>query len=487
LATDICEVLPFLGGSWNAAGVIIFGVNVPGTGIQRVPATGGTPTAVTTVMEGDGLHLRPMFLPDGKRFVFRVGRQNNARGPLFLASLDSSDRVHLVDTESSNTAYSAGHLLYLRGSALVAQPFDEGTGKVAGEPFPIVDGVQAYGGVPSGVFGASADGVLAYQPGSAAAGSELRWFSRVGTRGDRLGDAGYLADVRLSRDDSRAAYSRRADGPDATSDIWIVETASRQANRFTFDSGNEQSAVFSPDGREVVFNSSKKGWLDLYRKSADGSGVEIELFADQSDKGPVDWSPDGKHLLYSRNTANPNQRGTPVGRGGTGGIGARLWVLPLEGNRTPFPLNPDSKALSETPGGFSPDGRFVVFASNDGDATRVYATPFPPTGTKWQISADRGGAPSWSIDGKEIFFISPGPNQLTVARVDATGAAVKRLDVKTLFPVTVGGARRPFEPSKDGQRFLINTSIGADAVAAQSAVVVIDWPAQHVNTTSRQR
>jgi eukaryotic-like serine/threonine-protein kinase len=486
LTADICEVRNPVGGSWNADGVIIFGVNVPGTGIQRVPATGGTPTAVTTVTEGEGLHLRPLFLPDGKRFVFRVGRQNNARGQVFLASLDSPDRVHLVDTESSNTAYSAGHLLYLRGSSLVAHPFSEAAGKVAGEAFPIVDGVQAYGGVPSGVFTASLNGVLAYQPGSAAAGSELRWFSRTGTRGDRLGDTGSLADVRLSRDDSRAAYSRRGDGPDATSDIWIVDTATKLANRFTFDGGNEQSAVFSPDGREVIFNSSKKGRLDLYRKPADGSGAEIELLADESDKGPVDWSPDGKHLLYIRNATFTDQRASTGGRGGgSGGISARLWVLPLEGNRTPFPLNLDPKALGETPGGFSPDGRFVVYASNDGDATRVYVSPFPPTGTKWQISLDRGGAPRWSSDGKEIFYVSPGPSQLMAARVDATGAGVKRLEVKTLFPVTFGGPRRPFEPSKDGQRFLINTSTGGDTVAGQSAVVVIDWPALRQNNTSR--
>ena len=481
--SDICEARNVLGGSWNADGVIIFGVNLPGGGIQRVPATGGTPARVTTVAAGEGIHSRPIFLPDGTRFVFRVLRQGVARGPLFLASLDSPERVQVGETESSNTAYSAGHLLYLRGQALVAHPFDAAAGKLTGEAVPIVNGVQAYGAVPSGVFAASPDGVLVYQPGSPSAGSELRWFSRTGTRGERLGDVGNLADVRLSRDDSRVAYSRRGDGPDATSDIYIVETATKLANRFTFDSGNELSAVFSPDGREVIFNSSKKGRLDLFRKSADGAGSEAEVFADEFDKSPLDWSADGKYLLYVRTVVAGDPRTSNIGRGSA--LGPRLWVLPLEGDRKAFPLTSDPKTVGETTGGFSPDGRFVAYGSNDGDVTHVYVSPVPPTGTKWQISVDRGGSPRWSHDGTEIFFLRPGPNELMVARVDATGPAVKRLGVEPLFPVALSGIRRAFEPSRDGQRFLVNTPVGTDPIPAQLPIVVIDWPALRRNDRSR--
>jgi Tol biopolymer transport system component len=486
--TDICEMRNFVGGSWNADGVIIFGVNILGTGIQQVPATGGTPTAVTRMGDGEAFHTRPIFLPDGKRFLFRALRPQraagSARGPLFLASLGAFERVDLGEIESSNTAYSAGHLLYLRGQALVAHPFDLAAGRFSGEPIPIVDGVQAYGGVPAGVFTASPDGVLAYQPGTATAGSELRWFSRAGTRGERLGDSGYLGDVRLSRDDSRVAYSRRGEAADATSDIWIVDTATKLANRFTFDSGDEFGAVFSPDGREVIFNSSKKGRLDLYRKSADGSGAEVEVLVDDSDKGAVDWSADGKHLLFMR-TVGSDPRSPASGRG-VGPVGSRLWVLPLEGDRREaYPLTSDPATVSETPGGFSPNGRFVVYGSSDGNVSQVYVSPLPPTGTKWQISADRGNSPRWSLDGTEIFFLRPGPNELMAARVDATGAAVKRLAVSPLFPVTIAGVRRPFEPSRDGQRFLVNTPVGTDPVPAQSPIFIIDWPALRRNAGSR--
>jgi len=481
LPQDICGARNALGGSWSKDGVIVFATNAPGTGIQRVPATGGTPEAVTTGAPGEGLHSRPVFLPDGRRFLFRVLSGNASRGWVYLASLDSKDRHRLVETESSNTAYSAGHLLYLRGATLMAHPFDAADGALRGDPYPVVQGIQTFGAIPVGVFSASPNGVLVYQPGTIAAGTELRWFTRSGIRENRVGDVGTIGDVRMSRDGSRVAYSRRSDGADGTSDIWIVETATALANRFTFDSGNEFGAVFSPDGRDVVFNSSKKGHLDLYRKAADGTGSEVELFADDSDKSPADWSPDGRFLLYVRTPTVAPSPPSPGAQAATRAPAAaagrqQLWVLPLEGDRKPFPLMPDDE--TQTPGSFSPDGRFVVFTGSDGSRNQVFVTPFPSTGTKWQISSAGGVLPRWSHDSKEIFFMSPpGGNELMAARVDATGAAVRRLEVKALFPVTIAAVRSAYAPAPDGQRFVINTPAGTESKQAAPPVIVIDWPA----------
>jgi hypothetical protein len=104
-------------------------------------------------------------------------------------------------------------------------------------------------------------------------------------------------------------------------------------------------------------------------------------------------------------------------------------------------------------------------------------TPFPATGTKWQISTGGGTMPHWSQDGKEIYFMRPqGGNHLMVARVDATGPAVKRLEVRPLFPVTLGGGvRMAYAPSSDGRRFLVNTAAGTDPRPASPPIVVTDW------------
>ena len=473
LPVEVCDIRNMLGGSWSPLGVIIMGVNAPGAGIQRVAATGGTPTAATTALQGEGAHSRPFFLPDGRHFVFRVLQPGNpVRGWLYLASLDKPDRTQLVETESSNTSYSAGHLLYLRGSSLMAHPFDAERLALAGDPYPLVQGVQTFGGVPAGVFSASENGVLAYQPGSSTSGTELRWFTRSGTRQDRVGDVGYNTDVRASRDGTLVAYSRRGEVADGTSDIWIANTATGLSNRFTFDTSNELGAVFSPDGRQVGFNSNRKGRLDLYQRATDGTSPEVELLVDESDKSPADWSHDGRYLLYVR---VPQGAGRAPAAPDALGPRQQLWVLPLQGDRKPFPLIPDVGL--QTPGAFSPDGRFVVYASNDGTGNQVFVTPFPATGTKWQISSDGGSLPRWSRDGREIFFFRTGGGTvLKAARVDATGPSLKLLEVKTLFQVTIAAVRSAYAPAPDGQRFLINTPAGDQPAAAQP-IVVIDWPA----------
>ena len=486
--TDICDAANTLGGTWSRRGVILFGVNTPGGGIQRVADSGGVPAAVTTVDEGETLHSRPIFLPDGNRFLFRVLTPGMpARGWVYVGSLDSANRTKLVEIESSNIAYSAGHLLFLRGPTLVAQPFDVDRAAMTGEPFPVIDSVRAVGTVPVGVFSAAENGVMVYLPGSITRGSELQVFDRSGKTLRKLGEPGVLSDVRMSHDGTHVMFSRPSSSePAGTSDLWTIDTRTGQLDRITFDAGDELAAAFSPDDKRVAFNSSRRGPMDLFVKPADG-GAETELFTNEQNKAPGDWSPDGKHLLFvsSSGTFPGGRRVTGTGgegfgrRGGRGPGGAapqKLWILPLDGDRTPFRLTPDGPG-AETPGGFSPDGRWIVFASTETPNNEVFVVPFPPTGPKWQISIDGGGMPRWSRDGQEIFFIAAGPSGPTLmsARVDGRGAALKRLDIKALFSAPIAGARSAFAPFADGQRFVVNTMIGATDRTPAIPIVVMDW------------
>lgn len=134
--------------------------------------------------------------------------------------------------------------------------------------------------------------------------------------------------------------------------------------------------------------------------------------------------------------------------------------------------------------GFSPDpaGRWLTYASNEGDRNEVYVVPFPPTGTgnKWQISTAGASLPRWSHDGKEIYFVQPGPpaTMMMAARVDASGAAVKVIDVKPLFPVSLTGPRGNYAVMPGGQKFLLNTPASTDQPATlPPPTVVINWPA----------
>jgi eukaryotic-like serine/threonine-protein kinase len=471
---DLCEAVGPIGGSWSRRGVLIFATNRVGVGLHRVPESGGEPVPLTTVEAGETLHSRPYFLPDGRRFLFRVQQPGGvARGWVSVGSLDSPDRPQLVEVESSNTVYSAGHLLFLRGSTLMAQPFDPARATMGGDAHPVAESLQTIGTVPVGMFSASLDGVLVFQTGTMTQGSELVWFDRKGTRLVRAVERGLLGDVRMSRDGTRVAYSKQAEGAQPTADIWILDTTTGRTSRSTFDAGAELSAAWSADGRQLVFNSNRHGVFDIFLKPSDNSGTETELWRSDAAKYPVEWTADGRHLLV---VVNPSAaRGRP---GQEVGTGQRLWALPLEGDRKAFPASPGTG--SETAGGFSPDpaGRWLTYASRERDRSEVYVVPFPPTGSKWQISTNGGTLPRWSHDGQEIYFLQAGPpSMMMAARVDARGSAVKVIDIKPLFPITPIGQRGTYGVTPDG-RFLINVPASSDQpTTLPPPTVVINWPA----------
>jgi Tol biopolymer transport system component len=232
------------------------------------------------------------------------------------------------------------------------------------------------------------------------------------------------------------------------SDIWILEVLRGLRTRFTFAQGHETRPVWSPDGRAVAFSSSRAGHADLYKKSVDGPvGSEELLYADDSDKEPASWSPDGRYLLYT--SSGPKTK-------------SDLWVLPTTGDRKPFAFA--NTEFSEAQGTFSPDGRWIAYVSDESGTAEVYAAPFPGPGGKRLISTKQagvgqGGVPTWRPDGKEIFYIAP---DRTLMAVDVTvkGSTLEAGLARKLFgPIpAVGG--RSYAVSPDGKRVLTYTVPG---------------------------
>jgi hypothetical protein len=362
----------------------------------------------------------------------------------------------LLNADSGNILYSRGHLLFLRETTLMAQPFDVRHLVLTGEAFPVAEQIQTQGATPPwGIFSASENGVLAYQTGTTA-GSQLAWFDRMGKQTGVLGDSARYGDLELSPDGKRASVNI-ADR--ATRDIWLYDVVRGLRTRFTFDPADELTSIWSPDSSRVVFNSRRKGHLDLYQKPSSGVGAEEVLLEDNADKYPVSWSPDGRFILY---------------RGGSSfGTDSKLFVLPLTGDRKPFPFL--KTQFSEDLGRFSPDGRWFAYASNESSRNEVYVTSFPGAGGKWQISTAGGRFPRWRHDGAEIFYLAP-DNKLMSAAVKGTGPTFEVGAVKPLFETHAsGGFRYPYDVSADGQRFLINTL--PEQAASAPITVVINWTA----------
>jgi len=454
----LCEAPMGRGGTWNLNGVIIFAPNNTGA-LHRVSASGGASSEVTKLDEARGelSHRWPCFLPDGRHFLY-LGRgsilSEGETAAICVASLDSQGSKLLLRA-NSNTAYTQGHLLYLREGALLAQPFDAKRLETTGDAFPIAEQIQHIPALGRGVFSVSENGVLAYQTGSATGNLQLTWFDRSGKPLGVLDDPAPNANPKLSPDGKRLAVVI-TDPQTGHPDIWLYELARGIKTRFTFDPAGEREPIWSPDGSRIVFTSNRKGHFDLYQKSANGAGSEELLLESNFDKAPSSFSPDGRFLLYS--AVDPKTK-------------ADLWVLPLGGDRKPFPFL--QTEFTESFGQFSPDGRWIAYRSDESRGGEIYVAPFPGPGGQRQVSTAGGRQPRWRGNGKELFYLSP-DDKMMAAEVNGQGATLEVGAVRPLFEArqsVTGGFL--YDVTGDGQRFLINAAV--EQKASSPIILVQNW------------
>ena len=274
----LCDATASLSGSWSREGVIVFADR---SGLALVPAVGGVPAPVTKVdgSRKETAHIGPWFLPDGRRFLYqaRAGGENDA---LYVASLDGKpEPKRLLSTEYKGVYAppingDSGHLLFMRGQTLMAQPFDAGAVQLRGEPFPVAEQVATIRGATLAPFSVSSTGVLAYWSAGQAGLTELVWFDRSGKRlGPFVGPPARYRNPRLSPDDKRVAVERLGDT--GNGDIWLFDLARGTPSRFTFHAAIDAAPVWSPDGSRIAFVSERDGPRSLYQKDSSGAGNEI--------------------------------------------------------------------------------------------------------------------------------------------------------------------------------------------------------------------
>ncbi len=451
------------GGSWNSDGVIVFAPGQAGP-LMRVSSAGGAATPVTKIdaARNEVTHRYPWFLPDGRHFLYGSGSAGGAHVNVRVGALDSPEARALLEAES-NAIYSQGYLLFLRATTLMAQPFDARRLALTAEAVPLAEHVQnIFGSARAlyGLFSASGTGLLAYQTGTDSSYVRLAWLDRNGKRLSTIGNPGNLGRIQLSPDQKSAAVAVN-DG--TNTDIWIYDLARGLRTRFTFDPAVETEAVWSPDGRTIVFSSNRKGQYDLYRKAADGTGAEDLLHADKLEKHPTSWSPDGKFLLYTAS--------------GDAKTGADIWVLPLAAGAKPFPLV--QTPFNEQNAQFSPDGRWVSFQASDSGRMEIYVVPFAPgggpAGGKRQVSTNGGALARWRKDGKELFYIAP-DSKLMAAEVGAQGGSFETGRIEALFGGMITGLGFLYDAEPDGQRFLAVLQ-PEQAGPAEPLTLVQNWTA----------
>jgi serine/threonine protein kinase/Tol biopolymer transport system component len=413
----------------------------------------------------------PEILPGADRLVYVVRDKSLQQSHAVAADYDGRKRVPLMQTDSwvhyapPRNPGESGFLLFIRGSSLLAQPFDADHVKLAGEPSPIAQNVVYYGSNLSACFSVSTNGVLAYQANFPV--SELNWYDRSGKV---VGQAGrptnHWGQVRVSRDGQRVAATVWSPENGVTG-IRIFDANGKESRRLTFPPEIDRRPVWSPDGTRLASGRSPLvGGSELAILRADGSGTSEEFLNKSPDLPfpaalPTDWSRDGRFIAVDD---------------GIGEEHHTVWIGDVASHTVaPFLKN----NYPQWGAAFSRDGKRIAFVSLESGRPEVYVQAFESepsphvVGDRKQVSKDGAWLVRWRADDRELFYVSV-DNSLVAVTV---AGPLEFGEPKALFRIP--GAPQydttrdfQFDVSPDGQRFIMSTTGSA---AAPAFTVIENW------------
>ncbi len=435
---------PVQRGAWDPGGTVL----LAGSQVRTIGAQGGS---ASVIREKPGERYASLYpLPGGRWFLAAV-LINESEVSIRLVSLDSSEEHDLLSApDLHGFAYGSGALVFSRNGTVFGQWLDLANHALVGKPVLLADAVTS-APLRGVTLTLSENGVMAYQVAENRDRTQLTWVDRHGKPLSTVGSPSDFTNLELSRDGRRLLASATDDSR-LTRDIYIVDVARGIPQRFTLDPSEERSAVWSPDERQVLYNS--RG-LNFYTRSADLAGEEREVLKDIFSKDPYDWSPDGRLLLYRRS------------RGATGND---LWLHSFDGGE-PRPVA--ATPFNEISGNFSPDGRWIVYQSDESGQAEIYVTRVEGGG-KIQISSNGGTFPRWRGDGREILYLAGYRTMMSVTVQHSTGDL--QVDAPTqLFDINVGTSPGPiYDVTADGSRFIFAAQLASGA--APSVTILQNWP-----------
>lgn len=451
------------GGTWNEEGVILFTGNSYGP-VSQISANGGPVTAATVLdtTRAETTHRYPYFLPDGRHFLYLARRAGAGAGEnptIFAGELGSDTRTAVIEV-ASNVAYASGHLVYVRGGVLVAQRFNTGALAVEGPAIPLVDDARMDTRFSRGVFAVSESGVLICMTGRDQTRTQLRWLDRSG---NVLSDVGEPADYtyggtpRISPD-GKSSIMPIANVDRGVSDVWIVDLASGRRQKLTVDTSDHPAAQWLPDSRSAAVSTNST--------SGDGSIDVVHLDGKRASvvtAGDFMWpeSTFGDWMLYSND--EPNN-------------GSGIHLASLSGKTPPEPFV-DTPAY-ELGAQFSPDGRFVAYASDETGRMEIFVAAFPQPGGRWQASQSGGVEPRWNRNGRELFFVDPS-NHIMSLDVELDAAGFRAGAARSLFQWHGSAGQWRYDVSPDGNRFLVAAALENDL--ARPVTLITGWTGKMEN------
>jgi len=433
----------FGGASWGNDNNIIIGSR---NGLWRMPAAGG---AATAVKESGPSASSPQLLPGAKAVLFNgVSTPVNSLEDLDIDVLqfETGQKKTLLHggywPRYLNTSAETGHLVYMHEGTLFGVGFDPRRLELLGTPTPLLDDVAASAGLNGdggGQFAFSDTGTFVYLSGSSKGNPyPVLWLDASGKTTPLVAQSGLYGALRLSPDGKRLAYI--ASGSKGF-DVWVCDLEGGKPTQLTFlgFSVNLELA-WARDSKHLVYGDGRALWWIR----ADGSGQRQALLDKAFDPRPGSFAPDGR-LAFQQHV-----RGRPD-----------IWTLPIDlsdperpkpGKAEPFLAEPQV----EVDPAFSPDGKFVAYASDESGAVEVFVRPFPGPGGKWKVSVTGGKFPAWSASTHELLFLAGG-DRIMAASYSTKGDSFSTGTPHVWSPTQVlqTNTHQNFDVSPDGKRVVM--------------------------------
>lgn len=457
-ASPICNA-EAIGASWGPDDTILIGAIY--SGILRVPASGGKPVTVVQPKPSFAYEY-PQFLPDGRSFLYtRRTPGSVSQNQLVMRSVDKDDETVILTGVYNFSYLKSGIIVYTVGSnsngvELHAVAFDVSSRKVSGSPVTVVKDVAAttfWGGAH---FAVSESGTLAYLP--AIAGSHQTRLVRVSQVGQvevLAAESRLYSDPRVSSDGHFVAAHLQGDD----NDVWVASVERGTLTRLSFNPGEDETPVWSPDGRTVAWSASRSDLVrGIFRRSADGRGNEELIWSLDLHAHVRDWTPDGKALIFETTSPKTNND---------------IWRLDLDGQprATPVVQTPFNEHNSR----LSPDGHWLAYTSNESGRDEIYVQAYSQGGARLTVTTSGGDQPVWAHDGRTLFFRS---NSAVYAIDFVPGPQPSVSNARSLFPDRFdnpqAGNHTGYDVFPDGRLLMLQSSTDS-ANDRTKIVMVFNW------------
>jgi eukaryotic-like serine/threonine-protein kinase len=450
----ICDAQPEQSASWGEDGSIVFTQEWGGP-LWIVSSEGGsTPRPLTNlnVEDGERGHILPQMLPGGTAALFTIwtgGQWDDAR--IAVADLATGEHRVLFRGGTDARYINSGHIVYMRGSTLMAAPFDLKRLTVTGEALPVLDNIRFEGGGGFARISIADNGTVVYGPGQVEySPTILTLIDGAGNKREIQSAGKSFGEPLFSPDGNRLLVTIYG----ATYHIGIYDLRRDVLFPLTFSADNWRAA-WLPDGSRVSISSNLDGNYQIYTIPADGGGAPQKIFDQTGNPFPASWSPDGGTLAYVMTGEDTRYD---------------IWIYSpdAEPKNRPFLA---TRANEFSPS-ISPDGNWVAYVSDESGPPEVYVQPYPGGSGKWRISNGGGLTPRWSPRGDRIYYRREGViYSVSVEKVTRSGGMT--IDIGREERVMEVERLQGFDLSPDGTTMIVS-QLGAGQTYGKLNVI-LNW------------